>query len=185
MASSSSRRRADPLPARQLRLRLVALVLGIGLAACSQPVTNSRLTLRSDAFDEGGSIPVRYSCDAEDVSPPLSWSGAPAETGAFALIVRDADAGNFVHWVLTDIPADVTSLPDGMGDTVGIAGRNDFGRVGWGGPCPPSGEHHYEFTLYALTAPLQLDGAPEADEVERAFGTNLLAEAKLTGTFTR
>ncbi len=143
------------------------------------------LVLRSSAFDDGASIPVRYTCDAEDVSPPLSWSGIPEQTGAFALIVRDSDADGFVHWVLTDIPANVTSLPDGMGDTVGIAGRNDFGRVGWGGPCPPSGQHHYEFTLYALTGPLQLDGAPAADDVDRALGANLLAEARLAGNYTR
>ena len=148
-------------------------------------MTETTLALRSAAFDEGASIPVRYTCDAEDVSPPLAWSGVPEQAGAFALIVRDADADGFVHWVLTDIPANVTSLPDGMGDTMGIAGRNHFGRVGWGGPCPPSGQHRYEFTLYAMTAPLQLDGAPDADEVDRALGANLLAEARLTGVYTR
>lgn len=148
-------------------------------------MTETTLALRSEAFDDGASIPVRYTCDAEDVSPPLVWDGVPEQAGAFALVVRDVDAEGFVHWVLTDIPANVTSLPDGMGDTVGIAGRNDFGRVGWGGPCPPSGQHRYEFTLYAMTAPLQLDGAPDADEVDRALGANLLAEARLTGTYTR
>ena len=148
-------------------------------------MTETSLALRSEAFDDGASIPVRYTCDAEDVSPPLVWDGVPEQAGAFALVVRDVDADGFVHWVLTDIPANVTSLPDGMGDTVGIAGRNDFGRVGWGGPCPPSGQHRYEFTLYAMTAPLQLDGAPDADEVDRALGANLLAEARLTGVYTR
>ena len=148
-------------------------------------MTETTLALRSEAFDDGASIPVRYTCDAEDVSPPLVWDGVPEQAGAFALVVRDVDADGFVHWVLTDIPANVTSLPDGMGDTVGIAGRNDFGRVGWGGPCPPSGQHRYEFTLYAMTAPLQLDGAPDADEVDRALGANLLAEARLTGVYTR
>jgi Raf kinase inhibitor-like YbhB/YbcL family protein len=143
------------------------------------------LTLRSDAFGDGDAMPARYTCDGPDVSPPLGWSDVPEEAGAFALIVRDPDADGFVHWVLTDIPAHTTSLPDGMGDTVGIAGRNDFGRVGWGGPCPPSGEHRYEFKLYALNAPLQLDGAPAADEVERALGANLLAEARLTGVYRR
>ena len=146
---------------------------------------DAELTLRSDAFGDGEAIPARYTCDGADVSPPLAWNGIPDQTGAFALIVRDPEADGFVHWVLTDIPLDTTSLPDGMGDSVGIAGRNDFGRVGWGGPCPPSGEHRYEFTLYALTAPLQLDGAPAADEVDRALGTNLLAEAHLTGVYRR
>jgi hypothetical protein len=146
---------------------------------------DARLALRSDAFGDGEAIPGRYTCDGANVSPPLAWTDVPEEAGAFAVIVRDPDADGFVHWVLTDIPAHTTSLPDGQGDTIGIAGRNDFGRVGWGGPCPPSGEHRYEFTLYALTAPLQLDGAPEADEVERMLGANLIAQGRLTGVYTR
>ena len=147
-------------------------------------MTGAQLTLRSDAFEDGGAIPARHTCDGDDVSPPLAWSDIPEETGAFVIIVRDPDARGFVHWVLTDIPNETTSLPEGRGDTIGIPGQNDFGRIGWGGPCPP-GEHRYEFTVYALTAPLALEGTPTADEVERALGTNLLGEGRLTGHYTR
>jgi Raf kinase inhibitor-like YbhB/YbcL family protein len=143
------------------------------------------MILRSDSFTDGGAIPSRNTCDGDDISPHLAWTDAPAEAGAFALIVRDPDAGGFVHWVLTDIPADVTELPEGRGDSIGIPGQNDFGRVGWGGPCPPSGEHRYEFTLHALTGPLVLDGSITTDDVDRATGANLLGIGRLIGVYTR
>jgi len=159
-------------------------LLGIGLAACS-PGVQQDFTLRSDSFADGGAIPSRNTCDGDDVSPQLSWTDAPGQAGAYALIVRDPDADDFVHWVLTDIPADVTELPEGRGDSIGIPGQNDFGRVGWGGPCPPSGEHRYAFTLYALTGPLMLDGAITADDVDRALASNVLGTARLGGVYTR
>jgi Raf kinase inhibitor-like YbhB/YbcL family protein len=165
--------------------RRALLLAGIGLAACATPVNQETVTLSSDAFADGGAIPAPYICDGEDVSPPLAWSAAPDEVGAYALVVRDPDAGGFVHSVLTDIPDDISALPEGQGDTIGIPGRNDFGRVGWGGPCPPSGEHRYEFRLYALSAPLELEGAPTADDVERALGSHVMAEGSLTGVYAR
>jgi Raf kinase inhibitor-like YbhB/YbcL family protein len=173
------------LAASALFRLLAAATLGTALAACTTSVQQPAITLRSDAFEDGGSIPSRNTCDGGDVSPQLSWADAPAAAGAFALIVRDPDAGGFVHWVLTDIPADTVELPEGRGDSIGIPGQNDFGRVGWGGPCPPSGEHRYEFTLYALTGPLQLDGAITADDVDRAIGANLVATGRLTGVYAR
>jgi Raf kinase inhibitor-like YbhB/YbcL family protein len=164
---------------------LAAAVIGTALAACTTFMQQPALTLRSDAFADGGSLPSANTCDGGDVSPQLSWTDVPREAGAFAVIVRDPDAGGFVHWVLTDIPADTAELPEGRGDSIGIPGQNDFGRVGWGGPCPPSGEHRYEFTLYALTSPLQLDGAITADDVERALGANLVGTARLTAVYSR
>ena len=163
----------------------VTLLAGIGLAACVTTVNDETVTLTSDAFTDGGPIPTEFTCDGGDVSPPLAWSAKPDEVGAYALIVRDPDAGGFVHWVLTDIPHDVNSLPQGRGDSVGISGQNDFGRVGWGGPCPPGGQHRYEFRIYALSAPLDLDGAPTADDVVRALGDSVMAEGVLTGVYTR
>lgn len=168
-------------------MRAVAALLlaaGIGLAACS-PSVQHEFNLRSDTFTDGGAIPSRNTCDGDDVSPQLSWTDAPGQVGAYTLIVRDPDADDFVHWVLTDIPADVTELPEGRGDSIGIPGQNDFGRVGWGGPCPPSGEHRYSFTLYALTGPLMLDGAITADDVDRALASNVLGTARLGGVYTR
>ena len=169
------------------------LVGGIGLSGCigkdgeenQTMVTTTHLALRSDAFEEGGAIPSRYSCDGDDISPHVEWSGAPRGTQAFALIVHDPDAGGFIHWVLADIPGDSTSVGEGRADTVGVAGRNDFGRAGWGGPCPPSGEHRYVFNLYALSEPLGIAGTPPASAVLRAMQGRVLGEAQLIGVYAR
>jgi Raf kinase inhibitor-like YbhB/YbcL family protein len=169
------------------------LVGGIGLAACmgkdveenQTMVTTTQMALRSEAFEDGGEIPSRYTCDGDDVSPPLEWSGAPRGTQAFALIAHDPDAGGYIHWVLADIPGEATSVGEGRGDTMGVAGRNDFGRAGWGGPCPPSGEHRYVFNLYALSEPLRIAGTPPASAVLRAMQGKVLGEAQLMGVYTR
>ena len=141
--------------------------------------------LTSPAFEADAEIPQKHSCDGEDVSPPLEWAGAPDDTAALALIVDDPDARGFIHWVLADIPGDQTGLPEGEGDSIGIPGRNDFGRTGWGGPCPPRGEHRYTFTLHALSAPLQLAGTVDADAVRSALEGKVLDEATLTGVYRR
>ena len=144
--------------------------------------------LTSSAFPDGGSIPRRHTCDGEDVSPDLAWSGAPPETQAFALIVTDPDARDFVHWLAFDLtgtpsgalPAGVSSSPDAPPQ-----GTNSFGRIGYGGPCPPSGEHRYRFVLHALDAPVSLPGAPRIDELEAAIEGHRLATALLTGVYHR
>ena len=145
------------------------------------------MTLRSPSFGEGEPIPIRHACDGADVSPALSWHDAPAGTVAFALVVDDPDARGWVHWVVFDIPGgDSGSLPEGLRPTDRPAqGRNTFGRAGWGGPCPPSGTHHYVFTLYALSAPLGLTGVPTAADVRTAAAGVTLARASLTGTYRR
>jgi Raf kinase inhibitor-like YbhB/YbcL family protein len=140
------------------------------------------MNLTSGSFDDGGSIPGRYTCDGADVSPPLAWDVAPEGTAAFALIVDDPDARGFVHWVLVDIPGDARDLPEGGGDAIGTPGRNDFGRSGWGGPCPPSGEHRYVFTLYALSEPI---GAASSADAVREAAAAALATATLTGVYAR
>ena len=136
------------------------------------------MRLTSDAFDDGGTIPRRHTCDGEDVSPALSWEGAPDGTASFALVVHDPDAprGDWVHWVIYDIPGHLTGLPEKAGpaerlDHLGeaVQGTNDFGRIGWGGPCPPPGKpHRYVFTLTALDAPLGLEPAADRENVETA-----------------
>jgi Raf kinase inhibitor-like YbhB/YbcL family protein len=144
--------------------------------------------LTSTAFSAGGSIPARYSCDGEDVSPPLAWQGAPENTVAFALIVDDPDARGFVHWVVLDLTGSASgSIPEGYSQSPDASqeGTNDFGRVGWGGPCPPSGSHRYDFTLTALDAELALAGAPRADEVKRALANHVVGTATLQGTYQR
>lgn len=157
-------------------------LLVMTLTACSE---NGPMNLTSPAFDEGGAIPREHTCDGDDRSPPLTWDGAPEGTAAFALIVEDPDAGGFIHWVLIDIPGDTADLPDGEADSIGTPGRNDFGRAGWGGPCPPSGEHRYRFTLYALSEELSLPGTTDAASVRAALEGRVLAEAQLTGVYER
>ena len=145
------------------------------------------LVLTSPSFDEGGAIPIRHSCDGTDVSPELDWEGAPQGTVSLALIVDDPDARGFIHWVVYNIPGGSSgSLREGMhpNDTP-LQGRNDFGRTGYGGPCPPSGLHHYRFTLWALSARLRFDATPSAAEVRTALTIRTLDQATLTGTYTR
>ena len=143
------------------------------------------MQLTSDAFAEAGAIPPEHTCDGADTSPPLAWSGVPDGTAEFALLVEDPDAGGFVHWVLSGIPGDRRELAAGEGDGVGLPGRNDFRRTGWGGPCPPSGEHRYVFTLIALDAPLDLGDGATARDVRAAADESGLGEAQLTGVYTR
>jgi Raf kinase inhibitor-like YbhB/YbcL family protein len=188
-------RRARPaaLPAAVLALALVVTV-----AACSGSPTATAspsaeetdmagFVLSSPSFVAGGTIPIKHSCDGSDVSPALGWTGAPASTAALALIVDDPDARGFIHWVVYNIPgSDTGGLPEGAGPAGNPPqGRNDFGRTGWGGPCPPGGTHHYRFTLYALSAPLSLSGTPSASEVRNALGGSLLGQTTLTATYTR
>lgn len=149
---------------------------------------SSDLRLYSPDFEDGGAIPRRHTCDGEDVSPAVSWEGAPPDTVAMALIVDDPDARGFVHWVVFDMTGTATGgLADGVSASPDAPpqGKNDFGRIGYGGPCPPSGTHRYVFTLYALSEELGLPGTPTADEVRAAARGRILAEARLTGTYER
>ena len=151
------------------------------------------LAITSAAFADGGAIPKRYTCDGDDVPPPLAWSGAPAGTKAFALVVDDPDAPDpmapqrtWVHWVLYDIPAAATSLPEGGALPAGTRqGRNDWGRTGYGGPCPPTGRHRYFFKLYALDTVLGDLGQPTKAQVEKAMEGHILAEGRLMGTYEK
>src|SRR5574338_47647 len=175
-----------------VRRGLVAMsagvVVGIGLAACTPQSSDEALTMRltSSAFTDGGSIPAQYTCDGDNVSPPLAWDDPPPGTASFALIVTDPDAGGFVHWVLRGIPPNVRDLPDGGGDSVGTPGSNDFGRSGWGGPCPPSGEHRYVFELFAVgKVEIGSGVAMNAAALRQAIADNVLARGELTGVYRR
>jgi Raf kinase inhibitor-like YbhB/YbcL family protein len=171
-------------------MRTAAALLAMVLAACSAtgqtPTEGAEvmtMELTSDSFADGDTIPARYTCDGDDVSPPLAWTDPPEGTAAFVLIVDDPDAGGFVHWLLTDIPGDARELPEGEGDAIGQPGSNDFGRPGWGGPCPPSGVHRYVFTLFALREPIE--NASDAAAVRRQAEEMALARATLTGSYER
>ncbi len=151
------------------------------------------LILVSPAFAPGGAIPAEYTCSGADISPPLTWSGAPAGTKSFALVVEDPDApsGTFDHWAVFDIPAAAQGLSAGYRQNRPAAGfrqaRNSFGEVGYGGPCPPPGPaHHYHFHLLAISRPrLDLSPAASAADVLRAAQPYAIQQTELIGTFGR
>jgi Raf kinase inhibitor-like YbhB/YbcL family protein len=155
------------------------------------------LEIRSPAFAHGGEIPARFTCEGEDVSPPLAWSGAPDGARSLALVVDDPDAPDpraprttWVHWVVYDLPAASQGLPEAVGRDAAPPrearqGRNDWQRVGWGGPCPPVGRHRYFFKLYALDVALGDRGAATKAELERAMQGHVLARAELVGTYEK
>jgi Raf kinase inhibitor-like YbhB/YbcL family protein len=150
------------------------------------------LDLRSSAFSDGGRIPSKYTCDGKDTSPPLSWTGIPAGGKCLALTCDDPDAprGLWVHWVVFDLPPSATGLPEGVPATPEISGggrqgKNDFGKIGYGGPCPPSGTHRYVFTLYALDSTLGLPAGTTRQDLLAATRNRALGEATLTGIYSR
>jgi Raf kinase inhibitor-like YbhB/YbcL family protein len=145
-------------------------------------------TLTSTAFTEGAIIPTRYTynlagqCAGENVSPALAWTNSPANTQSFAIIMHDPDGGNWVHWVQFNISAGMTSLAEAAGGAdVGVKGLNDFGGLGYGGPCPPSGNHRYIFTLYALDVALNLTQGATRGQVNTAIAGHILGQVTLTG----
>lgn len=145
------------------------------------------MQLTSSAFSEGSAIPVQYTGDGKDDSPPLKWTGAPSDTKSFALICDDPDAprGTWVHWVLFDLPGTTSELPAG-GSHLGVRGKNDFRRLGYGGPAPPPGKpHRYFFKLYALNAELILPEGATRAQAESAMKGHVLAEAQLMGKYGR
>ena len=142
--------------------------------------------LSSKDFAEGGAIPQRFSCNGADISPALEWSGAPAGTESYALIVEDPDApsGTFTHWLIYEIPKGASELKQGEGSAF-TQGNNDFGKSGYGGPCPPSGVHHYVFKLFALSQKLGLPAGASKQKLESAMQGKVLAQTSLTGTFAK
>ena len=152
--------------------------------------------LWSPAFSHGGEIPRIYTCEGRDVSPPLSWSGAPDGTKSFALVVDDPDAPDpraprmtWVHWVLYDLPSTIRKLPEGvMLDALPTGtkeGQNDWKRTGYGGPCPPIGRHRYFHKLYALHTVLTDLRTPTKSQLEQAMEGHVLARAELIGTYQK
>ena len=171
--------------------------------ACSKPLTETpdvpeqddeeriqTLAFSSPAFEDGGEIPNQYSCFGIDYSPELNWSKGPEDTVTFALIIDDlVDPDKiFAHWILYDIPPDITSLPEGITtngqlENMAVQGRNSYGRLGWKGPCPQTNEvRHYRFTIYALDIYLNLPGA-SGEQVLNAIEGHILAKGRFTGTY--
>jgi len=181
-------------------MAMVVAGAAVGSLTGSKTVEAAAFTLTSAAFKNNAAIPEKYSfnamgCTGENVSPPLEWKNAPAGTKSFALMAHDPDAptgSGWWHWVVYNIPADATSLPEGATAATlpkGAAqGNTDFGKPGWGGPCPPpgSGKHHYNFTLFALKVD-KIEVPPGASPAMIGFNAkaNAIASAKLTGLFSR
>ena len=150
------------------------------------------IKITSTAFENGANIPVKYTCDGEDVSPPLRWEGVPDGAKSLALICDDPDApmGTWVHWVLFNIPPDVTELPEKILsqpnlDNGAVHGINDFRNYGYGGPCPPGGTHRYFFKIYALDTTLDLKPGVTKSQLLDAMEGHILAKGELMGRYSR
>jgi len=172
------------------------MLFGCGKKEQAEPETKGEemmdIKVTSTAFEEGGMIPAQYTADGADVSPPLAWSGIPEGTQSLALICDDPDApmGTWVHWVLYNLPATMTGLPENVSADAelaggGLHGVNDFRRYGYGGPAPPSGTHRYYFKLYALDMMLDVQPGLNKDELLKAMEGHILAEGQLMGRYRR
>lgn len=176
---------------------IAVVVAAIALSGCASDKPMSAggaemtLSVSSQAFREGEKIPAKYSCDGQNISPPLIWDEPPAETRSFALIVDDPDApgGTFTHWILFNLPATNRELPEAIPTqdqlpNGALQGKNDFGKVGYGGPCPPAGHpHRYQFTLYALDRVLDLTAGASREQLTAAMQGHIIARGRLTGTY--
>jgi Raf kinase inhibitor-like YbhB/YbcL family protein len=178
---------------RDPSLWLFFCALAWGLVACAADAVKApaSITLMSPAFQQGQPIPVVHTCDGQDRSPALAWSGLPAGTRSLVLLCDDPDApvGTWVHWVLYDMAPDQTGLAEGAGAGAaggGVQGRNSWKRTGYGGPCPPPGKpHRYFFVLYALDAKVNLpEGATQA-QVEAAMKGHVIGRGELMGVYGR
>jgi Raf kinase inhibitor-like YbhB/YbcL family protein len=181
---------------------LLAAILASGCTQNEKPATDTNdpgkgaqtMRIESSAFQNQAEIPQKYTCEGDNVSPPLSWSGAPAATKSYALIVDDPDAPDpaapkrvWVHWVMYDIPANVTALSEAIKSAPSGArdGENDFGKTGWGGPCPPIGRHRYFHKIYALDTLLGDKGALKKADLEAAMKGHVLGSGELVGTYQK
>ena len=172
------------------RLLLWAAVL-VSAAACSggpgkDPAVTAPadMSVTSTAFREGDVIPRKYTCDGAGTSPPLAWSGTPADAKALAIVVDDPDAprGTFTHWIVLDLDPQTTSLAEGTQDTK--QARNSAGKASYYGPCPPSGTHHYRFTVYALSTPTGLASGAKPEDALKAISSKAIGHGRLTALYS-
>jgi len=189
------------IPDRRAYLFILAIMAGAGSMATrvhgdAQEGAPMKLTLTSTAFHHNGDVPRIYTCDGDDVSPPLTWSGVPADAKSLVLIVDDPDAPDpkaprmtWVHWVLYNIPPGATGFTEGVAaknlPAGTLEGVNDWKRTGYGGPCPPIGRHRYFHKLYALDTVLPDLGRPTKTKLESAMRGHILAQAEIIGTYQR
>lgn len=145
------------------------------------------MNITSTAFEQNRAIPSKYTCDGQGIIPQLSFSEIPAGAQSLVLTVVDPDSpnGHFTHWVAWNIPADTKEISEGILPTGLVEGKNDFGKIGYGGPCPGQGTHHYVFNLYALDAKLDLSTGVSREELEDTMSNHILSHAELIGVYTR
>ena len=177
----------------------LAVVLAVAVVACGgddddgatpEPAGTGPAIFTSGAFSSGGAIPIEFTCDGDNIAPPLNWRRVPVGTQSLALLMDDQDADGYVHWVMYNIPADSMGLGagtfrDGELDDGSFQGVNSRGEIGYTGPCPPGGEHRYLFRLYALDAEVDLEAGATLAEVEAAIADHVLALSELVGTYSR
>jgi len=186
------------LSSENLMKKSMVITVALFVAACifsgkvSGKEAMEKIDVRSSAFSEGERIPSDFTCEGADMSPPIEWSGVPARAQSIAILVDDPDApaGDWVHWLAYDLPPSLTRLPAGIPDggrlpSGGSQGRSDFGSLGYGGPCPPSGTHRYFFKIYALDEVLHLKPGVTKKGLLKAMEGHVLAEGRLTGTYER
>jgi Raf kinase inhibitor-like YbhB/YbcL family protein len=171
--------------------RLAALLACCVLAACGDgeevsPQVPEGIEVTSSAFAANEEIPVVYSCAGQDISPPLAWTGVPDEARELALVMDDPDAprGTFSHWILFGLSGSTTSVTEDSVPAGAKQAKNSAGRPEYAGPCPPSGTHHYRFTVYALDAPLEVSDGAETDQALDAISEHAVAQGRLVGLFT-
>jgi len=145
------------------------------------------MKLTSPVFENNQYIPSKYTCDGEDINPPLEISEVPENARSLVLIVDDPDApaGDWVHWTVWNISPETTNIAENSVPAGAVQGMTDFGQAGWGGPCPPSGTHHYQFKLYALDTQLDLDSSTKKSDLEKAMQGHILDQAMLVGLYQR
>ena len=173
--------------------RALVVVAGMIAGTAGREGTSMAFELTSAAFASGATIPQKHTCEGGDVSPPLAWTDPPSGTKALALVCEDPDApaGTWVHWVVYDLPATARSLPEGAAPEPSRSdgsrqGRNDFKKIGYGGPCPPPGPpHRYFFRLYALDRTLDLEPGLDSKSLVAAMSGHILDEGVLVGTYER
>ena len=177
-----------------VRPSFVSVITLIVIFSCFVKGEAMSFTITSPAFENGSKIPTVYTCQGRDISPPLSWSGMPSGTKSLALVVFDPDAPDpanprmtWVHWVLYNLPPDTSGIGEGAGNMPQgtCHGVNDWGRTGYGGPCPPIGRHRYFFRLFALDCQLPDLGQPSMKELLKAMKGHVLGEAELMGTYQK
>ena len=172
------------------------LILFFSAGLIDQPFAGTKggfaMDLNSSAFNSGEMIPSKYTCDGVDISPPLEWDSVPTGTKSFTLICDDPDApmGTWVHWVYYDIPPEIKALPENVAPKEhpangGKQGTNDFRKIGYGGPCPPSGTHRYYFKLYALDVMLNIASGATKKQLLKEMENHILGEAQLMGKYKR